>query len=392
MTLPIIGELEAIGVMFFWIFTASIVFGAVARKTEFCPLGGIADVIHSGNNGRLMMYLFAIGSAMLAVNLLEFFGYFDLDSTRPPYRMPQFRWLAFIIGGLFFGIGMTLCRGCGMKNMINLGSGNLKAIVAILGMGSAAVLMLYVENFFGNYFLSWILPLSPDLAEVGVDFQDLGSMANSLMGFELSNVRLVIALILGLFLYYIAFNSRDFTDRKANIIGGLLIGLLITAAYYISGGALGEAAQEASDFMDQPQNGMGTQSYTFIRPMGDLLYVMANPLSYLVTFGLVAFLGVGAGSVLMSIVTFQFKFEFFKSPMEAVRYLIGGIMVGVGGILGMGCTLGQGIAGTSTLAAGSFLNLICLIIGAVIGIKLQKHFMDDHEMPDGIYTQFVQPK
>jgi len=142
------------------------------------------------------------------------------------------------------------------------------------------------------------------------------------------------------------------------------------------------AAIEHSDFQDEPQNGMGVQSYTFIRPMGDLLYVATNPISYLITFGLVAFLGVGAGALLYSIITRKFQLEWFSSFGEAIRYAIGGILVGIGGILGMGCTLGQGIAGTSTLALGSFFDLGALILGAWIGIKLQQNFMSDHMVPE----------
>jgi len=56
-------------------------------------------------------------------------------------------------------------------------------------------------------------------------------------------------------------------------------------------------------------------------------------------------------------------------------------MVGIGGILGMGCTLGQGVAGTSTLSLGSFLDLFSLMLGAYIGIRMQKQFMNDHEVP-----------
>jgi len=168
MDLPILGDLsEEIVALFFVIFSVSIVFGAVARKTDFCPLGGIADVIHSGNTGRLSMYFFAIATAVFGVTIFEALEIISADSTRPPYRMSQFRWPAYLVGGAFFGIGMTLCRGCGMKSILNLGGGNLKAIVAILGMGGAAVLMLYVEGFFNDYFLSWVLPASPNLDDYG---------------------------------------------------------------------------------------------------------------------------------------------------------------------------------------------------------------------------------
>ena len=182
MVLPILGEIGEIEALFLAIFLVSIFFGAVARKTDFCPLGGIADVVHSGNTGRLSMYFFAIAIAILGVTVSEALEVFSADGTRPPYRMSQFRWPAYLVGGAFFGIGMTLCRGCGMKNILNLGGGNLKAIVAILGMGGAAVLMLYVEGFFNDYFLSWVLPASPNLDDYGLAYQDLGTIIGSFLG------------------------------------------------------------------------------------------------------------------------------------------------------------------------------------------------------------------
>jgi hypothetical protein len=194
-------------------------------------------------------------------------------------------------------------------------------------------------------------------------------------------MRVVIGLALALVIMSFVFKSKDFLARRDNWIGGFMIGVLIVGAFYISGGPLGELANEASDFSDSPQYGMGTQSYTFIRPMGDLLYIASNPEWYILTFGLVAFLGVGTGSVLISVLTRRFKIIWFNSIGEALRYAVGGVMVGIGGILGMGCTLGQGIAGTSTLSLGSFLDLFSLMLGAYIGIRMQKKFMSDHEIP-----------
>ena len=380
-SLPLISDWDVLHQWFVLAFILSIFFGGIARKTQFCPLGGIADIMHSGNHGRFRMYFFAIGTAILGVTLLEALSIINVDSTRPPYRMSQFRWPGYVIGGFLFGIGMTLCRGCGMKNIINLGSGDLKAVIAILGMGSAAVLLLYVEGVFDTYFMSWMGPMIPDLAESGLNHQDLGTISAALLGAEVSSMRMIIGGLLVLAFLGFAISSADFRNRLDNWFGGLLIGAIIVGAFYLSGGPLGETAQEASDFMDQPQNGMGIQSYTFIRPMGDLLYVMANPVWYLVTFGLVMFLGVGMGSVMISIMTRQFSLQWFNNPLEGLRFFVGGALVGIGGILGMGCTLGQGLAGTSTLALGSFLNLASLIVGAIIGIKMQSTFMDDHEVP-----------
>lgn len=384
MNVPVIGELGPVGLLFAAIFALSMFFGMAARKTDFCPLGGIADMVQNGNSGRFWMYFFAIATAILGVTLIESLELASVDSSRPPYRSSGFRWLGYLAGGLFFGIGMTLCRGCGMKNMINLGSGNFKALVAIAGMGTAGYLLLYVEGVMDSYIMSWLSPTIVDLSAQGLNHQDLGTVAANASGMDVATSRLIVGLVIGGLLMALALRSRDFMARKANLIGGLLIGAIIAFAFWLSGGSdLASNALEFAEFQDEPQAGMDgqqphTQSYTFIRPMGDLFYFLSSPEARLFTFGLVAFLGVGAGSLLMSIVTGGFRFQWFGSVGEAVRFLVGGLMVGIGGIVGMGCTLGQGVAGTSTLAMGSFLNLAALIIGAYIGIKMQPRFMDDH--------------
>ncbi|MBE8189332.1 MAG: YeeE/YedE family protein, partial [Candidatus Thioglobus sp.] len=226
----------------------------------------------------------------------------------------------------------------------------------------------------------WVLPASPNLNNYGLEHQDLGTIISGLFGFEMSNTRMVIGLLLSLIIMILVFKSNDFMQRRNNWIGGFVIGALIVAAFYISAGPLGELAKQAADFSN-PQNGLGVQSYTFIRPLGDLLHLSVNPQWHFLTFGLVAFLGVGVGSVLICIFSGGFKIVWFSSIGEFLRYGLGGIMVGIGGILGMGGTIGQGIAGTSTLSLGSFVDLFALLLGAYIGIRLQSKFLLEHRVP-----------
>jgi len=372
--------LNSLVMLYIAAFSLSIFFGAIARKTLFCPLGGIADMVQNGNSGRFYMYIFAIGVAILGATALEALGVLSFDGTKPPYRMPQFRWAGYILGGFLFGVGMTMSRGCGMKNMLNIGSGDLRAFVAIAGMAIAGYTLLYVEGVMDTLF-GWVNTLSPNFSDFEIAHQDLGSIAGHFFGGEVATWRLLMGLLLAGLFIAAAFRSTYFRARPANIIGGFLVGSIIIAAYYLSGGALGEAAGEISEFMDEPQFGLGMQSYTFIRPMGDTVQVLSSPFLYLITLGLVMFVGVGIGSLLYSVVSGSFKFQ--GIPMAtSPRYFVGGLLVGTGGILGMGCTLGQGLAGTSTLALGSFVDLIALIVGAYVGIKLQPSFMDDHDVPN----------
>ena len=371
--------MDSLLLLYILVFGLSLFFGIIARKTEFCPLGGIADVIQTGNSGRFFMYIFAIGIAILGATLLEASSTLSFDGTKPPYRMPQFRWSGFILGGFLFGVGMTMSRGCGMKNMLNLGSGDLRAIIAVLGMAIAGYILLYVDDAMDSIF-GWVTTSSLDLTQFGLKHQDLGSFANQFIGGNLDTWRLALGIVVASLFIGAAFRSSYFRSRTNNIIGGFFIGSIIIAAYYLTGGQLADSAQEISDFLDEPQYGLGMQSYTFIRPMGDTLQVIGSPVLYLVTLGLVMFIGVGIGSFIYSLLSGTFSFQGIDVSTSP-RYFIGGILVGTGGILGMGCTLGQGLAGTSTLALGSFIDLVSLIIGAYFGIKLQRNFMSDHIVP-----------
>lgn len=361
----------------------SIIFGAIARKTEFCPLGGIADVLKTGNNGRFFMYLFAIGIAILWASLLEGFSILSFDTTRPPYRSYEFRWSGYIAGGFLFGIGMTLSRGCGMKNMLNLGGGDMRAAIALLGISMASYVLLYTDGMMDNLF-GWVVTSSPDLSQFDIYNQDLGSFAHYFfsesIGGSIDTWRIFIGLAIAAFFIGLALRSRYFKERKNNRVGGFTIGTLIIAAFYLTGGSLRDSVQEISDFMSEPLYGLGMQSYTFIRPMGDTLRAFTHPVLYFVTLGLVMSLGIGLGSLLYSLFDKSFKVQGIKI-LTSPRYFIGGLLMGTGGVLGLGCTLGQGMAGTSTLALGSFMTLTFIVLGAYIGIKLQSNFMDDHEVP-----------
>lgn len=355
-----------------WAFGISVVFGAVASKTQFCPLGGISMLVNEGDAGRLYAWLYAGTVALIGILALEFFGLVSIDSTIPPYRMSNFMWPRYILGGILFGVGMTLCAGCGMRNLIRLGGGNLKAIVVILSMGIMGFIMARTD-FFYYAFSQWMAPMSIDFADQGIEYQDWGSLLSGWSGVaEVDTWRLGVGLAIILVMTVLAFRSKTFRANPNYPASAFILGGLIVLAYYITGGPMGEEWIEAADFMDEPPAMVGTQSYTFIAPMGDYLFWLQNPgKTSAITFGIAAITGVGMGAFLFALISGGINREWFSSPGEALRYIIGGAMVGTGGVLGMGCTLGQGIAGVGTLAIGSYLALISIIIGAGASIRVQ---------------------
>jgi uncharacterized membrane protein YedE/YeeE len=117
---------------------------------------------------------------------------------------------------------------------------------------------------------------------------------------------------------------------------------------------------------------LAAQSFTFINPMGQALGYAASGFDRtLLTFGVMTLAGVIAGSLLWSLVSRSFRIEWFASTRDFVNHLVGATLMGFGGVLAMGCTIGQGITGFSTLALGSILTFVAIVLGSAVTMKVQ---------------------
>ncbi|GMR07081.1 MAG: YeeE/YedE family protein [Gammaproteobacteria bacterium] len=357
-------------------FSLAVVLGIVVHKTNFCTMGAISDWVNMGDKGRMYAWLLAIAVAMSGVLLLEQLGIINLDMTMPPYRTANFAWIRYLLGGLIFGVGMTLAGGCVNKTLIRIGGGNMKSLF-VLFIGGIFAFLMTKTDFYHYGFHIWMSPLTIDLQNYGMNSQQITTMVGSLFGVADSNWfhPLAAALIILTFLYFI-FRSRDFLSRFDNILGGTVVGLIVVAGWYVTAGPLGQEAVEAASFMDSPPPGVGAMSFTFVNPMGETLYYLANPLEIsLITFGVAILVGVIVGSFIYALFTGNLRFEWFSSMKDLVRYLFGGILMGIGGVLAMGCTFGQGITGFSTLALGSLVAFASFILGCAITMKFEYYRM-----------------
>jgi uncharacterized membrane protein YedE/YeeE len=372
---------------FLWTtFVIALVMGAVVNKTNFCTMGAVSDWVNMGDTGRFRAWLLAIAVAMLGVVGLEYFGLVDAGGAFPPYRAGQLIWAENLLGGLLFGIGMTLASGCGNKTLVRLGGGNIKSLMVFAVIAVIAYFMVNPfpgsdQTLFTVLFYDWIRPLAVDLGAS----QDLGSLLvrdNALTG------RLVIGAILGIVLLVIIFKSADFRRSFDNIFGGLVVGLAVLGAWYVTSNVNvdldGEAYSLQSyaqqwDFLADSGEGkpadtrpLAPQSFTFINPMGQTLgYVSAGFRETYLTFGVMALLGVIAGSFLWALLSRSFRFEWFASLRDFVNHLVGAVLMGFGGVLALGCTIGQGITGISTLAIGSFIAFGGIVLGSALTMKVQ---------------------
>tara|TARA_B100001029_G_scaffold74585_1_gene60929 strand:- start:20 stop:820 length:801 start_codon:yes stop_codon:yes gene_type:complete len=227
-------------------------------------------------------------------------------------------------------------------------------------------------DFYGLAFHSWMRPISPDLEGYGVSDQSLPTILMSLFSLSDSDhFRFVLGVLIGFIMMYFIFRSGNFKNFD-NILSGLTVGSVVVFAWLLTGGDMGQEWIEANNFMDTPQPGVGVQSFTFINPMSETLVFVGNSLDiFYITFGVSALLSVVLGSFLYSVLSNNFRLEWFASKQDFIRHVVGGILIGIGGVLSLGCTIGQGVTGVSTLAVGSFLTLISIIIGASITMKIE---------------------
>jgi uncharacterized membrane protein YedE/YeeE len=197
-----------------WAFGLAFILGVVATKTNFCTMGAVSDVVNIGDTGRMRAWVFAIGAAILGVLVLGQFGLVDIsltasnDTSNPPYRTPIFAWPRNVLGGIIFGIGMTLGSGCGNKTILRIGGGNLKSFFVLFAMGAAAYLMIFT-NFSYDFFISWMEPAFVDLGNYDIDNQSIGSMISGLGGFDENITSLLVGSLLGVMLIQWALSSKD---------------------------------------------------------------------------------------------------------------------------------------------------------------------------------------
>ncbi len=372
-------------------FALAVLLGAVANKTNFCTMGAISDWVNMGDTGRLRAWLFAIAVAMLGVAGLEYLGMVEVGESFPPYRAGQLVWAENLLGGILFGIGMTLASGCGNKTLVRIGGGNLKSVLVLAVIAVIAYFMVNPfpgsdQTLFTLLFYGWLRPLAIDLGAS----QDLGALVAG--GEGAPTARLAIGGVLGVVLLGLVFKSSDFRSRFDNILGGLVVGLVVVGAWYLTSNVLinldGEPytlrsyAQQWDFLADSPEGQpadsrpLSPQSFTFINPMGQTLgYAMQRLQPAYLTFGVMSLAGVVLGSLLWALLSRSFRFEWFASFRDFLNHFIGAMLMGFGGILAMGCTIGQAITGVSTLAVGSFIAFGGIVLGSALTMKVQYYRM-----------------
>jgi uncharacterized membrane protein YedE/YeeE len=350
-------------------FALAFVFGAVAHRVNFCTMGAVTDIAAFGDWRRMRMWLLAIAVAILGTTFLAATGRIDLAKSF--YTGAQVPWLSNVLGGFLFGFGMTLASGCGSKTLLRVGAGNLKSLVVLVFLGISAYMTL--RGLFA-------LPRANVLDTVRLDFaamlgakqSDLGSLAGAVgLG---AAAKLWVPMVVAAALAAFVFANRDFRATREMIVGGVVIGLVIVGGWYVSG-HLGYLAEDPATLEEKfvATNSGRMESFSFTAPVAYLLELLLlwSDKSRVVTFGIAGVLGMMLGATGAALATRTFRWEGFASVEDVGNHIAGGILMGFGGVTALGCTIGQGLSGISTLAFGSVLALLSIIAGCFVATRYQ---------------------
>lgn len=365
-------ELDNVHAVALWAFVVAVVFGAVAGKTHFCTMGAVSDWVNMNDKRRLRAWFLAMGLAIVGAQLLQAAGYIDLGKSI--YLTANFSWLGHLLGGLLFGIGMTLGSGCGQRTLVRVGSGNLKSLVVMLMLGITAYMTL--RGLLALFRVNVIEVTNVDLSAYALSDQGIASLIAGVIGID--NVKLLnwaVAALIGLGLVIVAFASRDFRKSIDNILAGLVVGLCVVAGWYITG-VIGFDEFEPIRF----------ESYTFVAPVGNNLQYLMTFTGSTISFGVATVFGVITGSLLYAVLSGNFRIETFSNRADMIRHIIGGVLMGFGGVVAMGCTIGQGVTGLSTLAIGSFITLVTIIFGSALTMKVEYYLLDNRGFLNALHS------
>jgi len=290
-----------------------------------------------------------------------------VDLGKSIYTGPSFTWLSYLVGGFLFGVGMTLGSGCGSKTLIRIGGGNLKSMVVFLVAGIAAYMTL--RGILGAFRVGVLEQASATLS-TGQDLPSL--LAGS--GLSKNSLVLGLSLAIGGGLIAWAYSSREFRSNFDYTLGGVVTGLVVVGGWYVSGhvGYLAEDPNTLQEAFVGTNTGR-MEAFSFVAPLAwSLEYLMLwTDKTKIITYGIASVAGVIAGSFAYALAAGKFRWEGFRDAEDTGMHMAGGLLMGFGGITALGCTVGQGISGFSTLALGSILTFLAIIAGSAATMKWQ---------------------
>lgn len=327
------------------------VMGATARGVRFCTFGAVEDFVLAGKTLRIRAWALAIAVAMISVQLMHQVGAARIDEVF--YLQPEFGVVGAIAGGLLFGLGMSMVGTCGYGVLVRMAGGDLKALVNFLVLGLSGYMT--ARGLTSLLKTNFIDTLTFDLSPIGG--QGLPHVISGLSGLPVASLWLPVGLAVSGGLVFYCFRDSRFRKSRRDIVAGLLIGLAVAGGFFVTG-----------TFGADPFDPVRVQSLTYVLPLGETIVWLMTFTGATLTFSTGVVLGTVAGAAVVAFIRREFRWEGFDDVQGMRRHLLGSAAMGIGGVTALGCTIGQGISGVSTLALSPPITLACIFIGSVFGL------------------------
>ena len=359
-------DIGALATQVLWAaFGLSVALGAIMQRTHFCTMGAVSDIVNLGDWARMRMWVMAMGVAMIGFNAMVALGW--VDASKSLYAGPRVIWLSALVGGALFGFGMVLASGCGSKTLVRIGGGNLKSLVVFVVLGIAAFATLK-----GITAVLRVGTVDKVALHIGSG-TDLPSLVAAATGASKATLAAVLGLGVGGALLGWALAKPEGRSVD-NLLGGFGVGAVIAGMWWVSG-QLGHLAEDPNTLQEAfvATNSQRMESLSFVAPVAYTLdwLMFFSDKSKLLTIGIVSVVGMITGAALHAVATRSFRWEGFRDAGDTGTHLVGAAMMGIGGVTALGCTIGQGLSGVSTLSLTSFVALAAIIAGAVAALRFQ---------------------
>lgn len=319
--------------------------GLAARIGRFCTLGAIEDLFYGENTLRLHMWGIAIGLSVMGTFGLSAAGLLDLSETL--YLSRQWNPLESIFGGLLFGYGMALAGNCGYGALARVGGGDLRSLLIVLVMGVSAYVTL------GGPLSSlriWMFGAS----EQASNFPTFAHLITPLTGISME----VTGMMIGAVILALTLANRTLRNSPSHVFWGAVAGLAIVlgwaGTYWVASNGFDATA---------------VVSHTFSAPIGETLLYLMTSSGNSISFGTGSVTGVLIGALIGSLCMGHFRWESCDDPRELRRQILGAALMGIGAVVAVGCSVGQGLSAFSVLSYSAPLTLICIMVGAAVGLK-----------------------
>ena len=304
-----------------------VAFGALAQITRFCLRRAVVGEDRKQAAG---VWLTALAVALLGTQFAVAQGVISFADHR--FMAADLPVLAIVAGGLMFGIGMVLTRGCISRLTVLTGAGNLRA-----------ALVLIVFAITAHAALKGVLaPVRTTLGSVTLPLDSAALPGNPLIW-----TALIAAVAVG-------FALRS-GNRVTTLALAALIGALVPLAWVGTGFVLYD------DF-----DPIAMQSLSFTSPAADSIFYTVASTAVSANFGAGLLAGVIVGALIAALLSGGFQWQSFETPRQTGRYMAGAVLMGLGGVLAGGCTVGAGLAGVPTLSLAAVLALASIIAGGLL--------------------------